>query len=117
MADARRWMHGYMAKFHAPDNPDPHPPDDKIVAQFLTIAPWLRLLNMIYELMAERQQAGHSYAWFISVANAAHPRNFAGPAQAEKAKLKIAKKQCGEREYTADLVDQLKVAAAMKAEK
>ena len=67
--EARRWLHGCMAKFGA--MPDPHPPDDMVVAQFLAIAEWPRLLGMIYDLMAEpetRKTKPQKYGWFIVVA-------------------------------------------------
>ena len=66
--EARRWLHGYAAKFPARGQDQPHPPDDQILAQFLAIAPWERLLGVMYDLMAERKQCGQSYAWFVTVA-------------------------------------------------
>ncbi len=64
---ARQWLHGYALKFGR--EPDCHPPDDRIVAQFLAIAPWPRLEGLLYELMAERKAPGSNYAaWFIAVA-------------------------------------------------
>ena len=68
-AEAKRWLHGCMAKFGA--LPDPHPPDDRVVAQFLAIAEWPRLLGMIYDLMAEpetRRTKPAKYGWFVVVA-------------------------------------------------
>jgi hypothetical protein len=66
LAEARRWLHGYAAKFGRA--PNPHPPDDKICAQFLAIAEWPRLEGVLLDLMGERKEAPHSYAWFVSVA-------------------------------------------------
>jgi len=66
LAEARRWIHGYMAKFG--DMPDPHPPDDLLLAQFLAVAEWPRLLGMLQDLMAERRQPKISYGWFVTVA-------------------------------------------------
>lgn len=63
---ARRWLHGYQAKLGR--ERDPHPPDDRIVAQFLSIADWPILERLLYDLMAERKEPGYSYAWFVSVA-------------------------------------------------
>ncbi|MBL8230338.1 MAG: hypothetical protein JNL98_17750 [Bryobacterales bacterium] len=66
LSQARKWLHGYQCKF-GPDR-DPHPPDDRILSQFLAVAPWEQLLRLIYDLMAERKQPGSSYAWYVSVA-------------------------------------------------
>lgn len=38
------------------------------MAQLLTVAPWPSLQEMLYNLMAERKQPGHSYAWYLTVA-------------------------------------------------
>jgi hypothetical protein len=66
LATARRFLHGYVAKLAA--DPGRHPPDDRLVAQFLAIAEWRQLERVLYDLLAERKQPGYSYAWFISVA-------------------------------------------------
>ena len=66
VAAAKRYMQGYSAKFGKA--PHPHPPDDKITAQFLSIAPWPDLLQVIQHLMAERKECGWSYGWFTTVA-------------------------------------------------
>lgn len=63
---ARQWLHGYAAKFGR--MPNPHPPDEQICAQFVSIAEWPRLQGMLYDLMAERREPGDSYAWFVTVA-------------------------------------------------
>ena len=68
LQEAKRWLHGYAAKFPAPGSEHPHPPDGAVTAQFLAIAPWPRLLGVIYDLMAERKQCGQSYQWFVTVA-------------------------------------------------
>lgn len=66
LTEARNWIWGYQRK-HGRE-PNAHPPDDLIVAQFLAVDEWPRLQAMLYELMAERKEPGYSYAWFISVA-------------------------------------------------
>jgi hypothetical protein len=66
IATARAWLHGYVAKL-APDK-DRHPPDNRIVAQFLAIAEWPRLEHLLKALFEERQTPGYSYAWFLTVA-------------------------------------------------
>lgn len=66
VAAAKRYMQGYSAKLGS--SPHPHPPDDKITAQFLSIAPWPDLLKLIHDLLAERKQCGWSYGWFTTVA-------------------------------------------------
>mgnify|MGYP001589076858 CR=1 FL=1 len=63
---ARRWLHGYTVKFGF--DPKAHPPDDRILAQFLAVAPWVTLERLLYDLMAERKQPGTTYAWYIAVA-------------------------------------------------
>ena len=71
---ARRFLHGYMAKLATDEvrrQGPPHPPDDKIVAQFLAmgdgVGGWPRLQNLLYELMAEKKTP-YSYGWFLAVA-------------------------------------------------
>jgi hypothetical protein len=73
-AAARRFLHGYLAKLGTREilaNGVPHPPDDKVVTQFLTLGQgmgeWPRLEAMLYELMSERKEA-YSYGWFLTVA-------------------------------------------------
>jgi hypothetical protein len=73
LAAARRFLHGYRCKFPPQDEVGkPHPPDDRITAQFLSMGDgsggWPRLERMLYDLMAERKTAGSSYAWFVTVA-------------------------------------------------
>jgi hypothetical protein len=65
---ASRWLQGYATKFH-PTGQTPHPPDARIVAQFLAVAPWPTLERLLYELMTERLTPGAKYgAWFVAVA-------------------------------------------------
>ena len=60
---ARRWLQSYRAKLGSPDNWDsphpPHPPDDRITAQFLSMGDgaggWPRLEALLYDLLAERR--------------------------------------------------------------
>jgi hypothetical protein len=66
IAKARACLHGYAVKLGR--EKDRHPPDDRLVAQFLSIAPWQALERLIYDLMAERKQPGYAYAWFVAVA-------------------------------------------------
>lgn len=66
LAHAREWLCGYMRKFGR--DPSHHPPDPTITARFLAVAPWPQLERVLYDLMAERTEPGHSYAWFIAVA-------------------------------------------------
>ena len=63
---ARGWLHGYVCKFAA--DKDRHPPDARITAQFLAVAPWPQLEGLLYDLMSEQKEPGYSYAWFVSVA-------------------------------------------------
>ena len=63
---ARHWLHGYQLKFGR--DPNAHPPDDPITAQFLAVADWIQLERLLYDLMAERKEPGTSYAWYVTVA-------------------------------------------------
>ncbi|HEU0139861.1 MAG TPA: hypothetical protein VFQ79_09135 [Bryobacteraceae bacterium] len=63
---ARQWLHGYMVKLGR--EKDRHPPDDRLVAQFLSIAPWPQLERLLYDLLAEHREPGYQYAWFVTVA-------------------------------------------------
>lgn len=66
--DARRWLHGYQAKMSRDRSTAEKPPDEKLIAQFLSVAEWPRLEAMLYDLLAERQEPGSRYAWYVSVA-------------------------------------------------
>jgi hypothetical protein len=43
-------------------------PDDQITAQFLAIAEWPRLSQMLYDLLSERKQPSFSWGWYVTVA-------------------------------------------------
>jgi hypothetical protein len=67
----RAWLHGYMIKLGRDDanKPlrNPHPPDEKLVAQFLAVDDPKLLGTMLDNLMLE----GHTcqrYFWFVTVA-------------------------------------------------
>lgn len=62
----RGFLHSYMAKLGK--EPYPHAPDDLIVAQFLSCGETHQLEKLLYDLMAERKEPGHTYAWFVTVA-------------------------------------------------
>lgn len=65
----RRYLHQYMQKLgiDGAGQPTPlaHPPDDKVVAQFLAIGEPHRLGALLSDLMNERQRA-YNYAWFVT---------------------------------------------------
>ena len=77
LATARARMQAHVAKSYewrgiVPDEPPP-PPDDWIAAQFLAIAPWPQLAELLDQLWRTRKQPGDRYgqfryAWFLSVA-------------------------------------------------
>lgn len=71
IAHFRGWLHGYMAKFGVDDAgrplEQPHPPDDKALAQFLACGAWAELERLLYALMAERQPVA-KYMWFVTTA-------------------------------------------------
>jgi len=108
-AEAKAWMHGYMAKFG--ELPNPHPPDDAIAAQFLAISEWPRLLGMMRDLMDERKKP-HKYGWFVVVAM----QRMWGltPQQQRKARerLQLVKQQA--RDETGQLRSAIAAAAAGK---
>lgn len=106
----RRWLHGYRLKFPLADEAGrpPHPPDDRIVAQFLSMADgkggFPRLEAMLYDLLGERKQA-YSYAWFVTVAaqriHGIDPRKL----KAKREELKLVRDQ--QREASAIAADEL----------
>jgi hypothetical protein len=76
LTQARGALQSYRAKRGSPPNwggpLPPHPPDDRITAQFLSmgdgVGGWPRLSNMLLDLHAESKEPGHSYAWFVTIA-------------------------------------------------
>lgn len=109
MAEARKWLWGYASKLGL--DPNPHPPPDTIVAQFLSVAPWPQLLQLFYDLMAERKVPGENYtAWFVAVAmqriHGVKPELL----RQARAEFKIVRKQRGELpdpEHARELLDQV----------
>lgn len=65
---ARQQIASHHAKFARPENKQSGLPDDTITAQFLAIAEWPKLEATFHDLAAERKEAGHSYAWYVTVA-------------------------------------------------
>lgn len=67
----RRRLHAHMAKLGRDDRnqptQNPHPPDNQIVAQLLTVADTGRLDDLLDQLFMDRQPC-YSYAWFVTVA-------------------------------------------------
>jgi hypothetical protein len=63
---AKRWMYSLAMKLRR-EKPK-EAPDDKIVAQFLGIAPWPRLLAFLNDIQIERLEVGYSYGWYLTVA-------------------------------------------------
>jgi DNA-binding MarR family transcriptional regulator len=61
---AGHWLYGHM-KHLGRELPFP---DERIIAQFLSVAPWPQLEEMLTDLMKERVQPGEKYAWFVAVA-------------------------------------------------
>lgn len=66
IVEVRRRLHHYKCKYG--DEPHAHPPDDNVVAAFLSVAPWPRLDQWLQELALDRKVPGDSYAWFLTVA-------------------------------------------------
>lgn len=65
---ARNRMASHHAKFAREQNRQPGLPDDTITARFLSVADWPRLEALLCDLSGERKEAGHSYAWYVTVA-------------------------------------------------
>ena len=65
---ARMKIASHHAKYARDENRLPTLPDDAITAQFLAIAEWPRLEALLYDLAAERKEAGYSYGWYVTVA-------------------------------------------------
>lgn len=67
LAEFRGWLHNLMSKWG--EEPNCHPPDDLLVAQFLSITHPERLRKLLYDLMALSPRPHiHSYGWFRRVA-------------------------------------------------
>jgi hypothetical protein len=66
--EARNLIASHHAKFAQQDCQITGLPDDQITAQFLAIADWPRLHRMLYDLLSERKQSSHSWAWYVTVA-------------------------------------------------
>lgn len=64
-AEVSRWIHGYQAKFGR--QRDPHPPDPTILAQILAVASAGHVVRVVQDLMAERQEPGSGYGWYLTV--------------------------------------------------
>src|SRR6185312_17106440 len=65
---ARNRIASHHAKFAREANRLSALPDDKITAQFLAIAEWPKLEALLLDLISERNVAGYSYGWYITVA-------------------------------------------------
>ena len=93
LRELRRWVYGYHCKRGR--DPDPHPPDDKILAQLLAIAPLYRLVNLIETLTGEPKKddnCPYGYGWYATVAAQRIHGISAEMFKARKAELRIAKK-------------------------
>ncbi len=66
--EARNLIASHHAKFAREGSQIVGLPDDQITAQFLAIAEWPRLSNLLWDLMSERKASGHSYGWYVTVA-------------------------------------------------
>jgi hypothetical protein len=65
---ARNQIASHHTKFARPENRLAGLPDDAITAQFLAVAEWPKLSDMLSDLAGERKAAGHSYGWYVTVA-------------------------------------------------
>ncbi len=62
----REALCGYWRRMK--EEPDAHPPPDKLCAEMLAIASRRRILQLIDELWRNRQKPDRSYRWFVTVA-------------------------------------------------
>lgn len=62
----REALCGYWRRMR--EEPDAHPPPDKLCAEMLAVAPRRRILQLIEELWRNRQKPDRSYRWFVTVA-------------------------------------------------
>jgi hypothetical protein len=67
ITEMSRWLWAYRRKYSDPPEPDIHPPDAGVVAQFLAIAELPRLQALLYDMMTDRVVPGYSWGWFITV--------------------------------------------------
>ncbi len=115
IALARAWLCDYYRKTR--HQPNAHPPDDKLVAVFLAIAPWPRLAALLQELFRERIQAGDNYAWFVTVAFERLLGVKPDVLRARREQLKLVRRDKGEtpdKSWSQGLLDDLVRAAGGK---
>lgn len=67
LTEMTRWLWAYRRKYSDPPEPDIHPPDAGVVAQFLAITELPRLQALLYDLMTDKVVPGYSWGWFITV--------------------------------------------------
>ena len=100
----RGFLHSYVAKLGR--EPHPHAPDDLIVAQFLSCGEVHQLEKLLYDLMAERKEPGHSYAWFVSVAlqrlHGISPQQF----KQRRSELRVVKQRPAEEQISVTAIQQ-----------
>ena len=111
-AKGKEWLYGYMRKFSR--ERDPHPPDEQIVAQFLAVAPWPQLENLLMRLFRENCEAGKTYAWFVYVALQRIHGISAAQVRQRKAELQLVKGESAHK-HAHDLHEQIATIAAGKA--
>lgn len=110
-AKAKEWLYGYMRKFGR--ERDPHPPDEQIIAQFLSIAPWAQLENLLMRLFRENCESGKTYAWFVYVALQRIHGISAAQVRQRKAELQLVKGSG--QQHAQDLRQEIAAMAAGKA--
>jgi hypothetical protein len=63
---ARNWLYRLMQDFGP--NKLVRPPDKRITLEFLRVSPWPALQAMLRQMLEQKTPTGHSYAWFVCVA-------------------------------------------------
>lgn len=75
---ARNTIASHHAKFARPENGLPGFPDDAITAQFLAVAEWPKLSDLLSDLAAEPERGRPFVRLVRHGCSAANPRNFTG---------------------------------------
>lgn len=66
LRELRNEVHGYHCKFG--NEPNPHAPDDMLLAQLLAIASLEELRRMLQTFRDDRTVPGREYGWYITLA-------------------------------------------------
>jgi hypothetical protein len=95
LREAARWVHGYQCndKYGGDRDRNRNPPDEKITAQIIAATGSLsKVIWLINHLSAGREEPGHQYSWYVTMAlNRIHGFK-AEEVKEARAQLKLARK-------------------------